>query len=1093
MKKKLTTLIILLISITAMAQRAINYKALIKDDLGNVVANQNITIEFSILEGPEIAFTDIVYVETHSVTTDANGIVIANIGEGVPETGFENGYGLIEWGSFFGSHFLKVQIDTGSGLIDMGTTEFNAVPYALYAESSNNSGLEAINEGNGTGRRLIGMNPDNYGPIANFAVDLSYSPASSTTRGATGDYAAALGYQTTASGYSSFASGVNTMATGTQSTAMGAGTVASGNSSTALGIGTKAEAPNTTAIGLFNVGGGDPLQASTTDPLFEIGNGQYVDGTNDIRSNALTVLRNGTVTAPSFEMAQITDPKALITKEYADANYSGGGTGTSSTGLEALDEGNGIGWRFVGTDPAVVPESSQGSIDLNTNINAGILGLADISGLIVGNFSFQAGNTSVALGESSIAMGQGNLSDGFASIAIGSSNFSTNESSTSIGASNNASGDFSTAIGLGNVASGSSSTAIGLRTIADDDLSMVVGRNNDPTELSNVVFQVGNGANSSNRSNALNINVEGIITAPSFDISEITDPKALITKEYADANYSGGGTGTSPTGLEALDEGNGTGWRLIGTDPANYGNIGSKSVDLSFSGAPSTTFGPTGSTSITAGNATTASGDASAAFGAGTTASGPFSLTSGYYTTASGNTSTAFGSNTIADDSYSTVVGQYNNETELSNVLFQVGNGTSSGSKSNALNVTMDGIITAPSLDINEITDSKTLITKEYADANLSASGLEAIDEGNGIGWRLVGSNPDNFGDIGLNAVDLSLSSVISDLNGALGDYSFSVGNYSRASATNALALGYSANAYNSGSVAIGTAADSGGNNSIAIGFHAQSFSSYSTAIGYYAVANENNAISIGESTTSSGVASVAMGSNTTASSDYAFSSGSNTTASGFYSTSLGRNTLASNFASTALGSETIADDQFSTVLGRLNDNTTSTTTLFQVGNGTTGGGRSNAFTVFQSGNATLAGTLTQSSDKRLKQDIIELDYGLKEVLQLNPVSYHWKKHPDQPKSLGLIAQDIQPIIKEIVHQAENKDKTLSVSYTELIPVLIKAIQEQQVIIDNQKQVISSQEQTNTKQTEALQALLERVEALEKQSVSTAQIKIVKN
>ena len=84
MKTKLTTLIILLISITAMAQRAINYKALIKDNLGNVVANQNITIEFSILEGPEIAFADIVYVETHSVTTDANGIVIANIGEGVP-------------------------------------------------------------------------------------------------------------------------------------------------------------------------------------------------------------------------------------------------------------------------------------------------------------------------------------------------------------------------------------------------------------------------------------------------------------------------------------------------------------------------------------------------------------------------------------------------------------------------------------------------------------------------------------------------------------------------------------------------------------------------------------------------------------------------------------------------------------------------------------------------------------------------------------------------------------------------------------------------------------------------------------------------
>ncbi|GGH43225.1 hypothetical protein IA57_11125 [Mangrovimonas yunxiaonensis] len=298
MKTKILPLLALLfmLSGTATAQKGINYKALIKDNSGNVVANQNITIEFSILEGPEIGFLDPVYIEAHTVTTDVNGIVIANIGEGTPEAGYEDVYGDINWGSFFGSHFLKVQIDTGSGLTDMGTTEFKAVPYALYAESSNNSGLEAINEGNGTGRRLIGMNPENYGPIANFAVDLSYSPASSTTRGATGDYAAALGYQTTASGYSSFASGVNTMATGTQATAMGAGTVASGNSSTALGIGTRAEAPNTTAIGLFNVGGGDPLQASTTDPLFEIGNGQYVDGINDVRTNALTVLRNGNAT-----------------------------------------------------------------------------------------------------------------------------------------------------------------------------------------------------------------------------------------------------------------------------------------------------------------------------------------------------------------------------------------------------------------------------------------------------------------------------------------------------------------------------------------------------------------------------------------------------------------------------------------------------------------------------------------------------------------------------------------------------------------------------------------------------------------------------
>ena len=296
MKTKFTVLLVLITAICFSQSKGINYKAIIKDDSNNVLSNQNITIEFSILEGPEIDYLDLVYIETHTTSTDANGIVIVNIGEGVPLSGYEDVYDQIEWGSVFGSHFLKVQIDSGSGLTDMGTTEFKAVPYALFAENSNSSGLEAINEGGGTGWRLIGRNPDFYGPIANSAVDLSVNFAPSATHGATGRYSTALGYQTTASGYGSFASGINTIASQSQATAMGAATTASGVSSTAMGIGTRAEAPNSTAIGLYNIGGGDPLLASSTDPLFEIGNGNYVDGTNDNRTNALTILRNGNAT-----------------------------------------------------------------------------------------------------------------------------------------------------------------------------------------------------------------------------------------------------------------------------------------------------------------------------------------------------------------------------------------------------------------------------------------------------------------------------------------------------------------------------------------------------------------------------------------------------------------------------------------------------------------------------------------------------------------------------------------------------------------------------------------------------------------------------
>jgi hypothetical protein len=175
------------------------------------------------------------------------------------------------------------------------------------------------------------------------------------------------------------------------------------------------------------------------------------------------------------------------------------------------------------------------------------------------------------------------------------------------------------------------------------------------------------------------------------------------------------------------------------------------------------------------------------------------------------------------------------------------------------------------------------------------------------------------------------------------------------------------------------------------------------------------------------------------------------------------------------MGIGTIADDFYSTVVGEFNDNTTTSSALFQVGNGANVNSRSNAFTVFQNGNALLAGTITQNSDRRLKQDVENLNYGLNEILALNPKSYNWKNRGQDYKSLGLIAQEVQSVIKEIVHVAEDKDKTLSVSYTELIPVLIKAIQEQQDIIKQQDTKINGL----SAELELLKSMDQRMKQLE--------------
>lgn len=128
-------------------------------------------------------------------------------------------------------------------------------------------------------------------------------------------------------------------------------------------------------------------------------------------------------------------------------------------------------------------------------------------------------------------------------------------------------------------------------------------------------------------------------------------------------------------------------------------------------------------------------------------------------------------------------------------------------------------------------------------------------------------------------------------------------------------------------------------------------------------------------------------------------------------------------------------------------------------------GAGAEVFEVDESGNVRVNGDVMHASDRRLKKDIEDLAYGLKEILQLQPKTYNWKSRETAHKSLGLIAQDVQPLIKEIVTAKDDAQKTLSISYTQLIPVLIKAIQEQQDIINIQ----------NTNYT----ALLQRVVQLE--------------
>ena len=98
------------------------------------------------------------------------------------------------------------------------------------------------------------------------------------------------------------------------------------------------------------------------------------------------------------------------------------------------------------------------------------------------------------------------------------------------------------------------------------------------------------------------------------------------------------------------------------------------------------------------------------------------------------------------------------------------------------------------------------------------------------------------------------------------------------------------------------------------------------------------------------------------------------------------------------------------------------------------------------------------TSDRRLKTDIKPLSNSLESIMKLNPVSYKKKATLSSTdysiKENGFIAQELQKVMPILVQEGADATKILTVNYISIIPVLTKAIQEQQKqIADQQKQI----------------------------------------
>lgn len=109
-------------------------------------------------------------------------------------------------------------------------------------------------------------------------------------------------------------------------------------------------------------------------------------------------------------------------------------------------------------------------------------------------------------------------------------------------------------------------------------------------------------------------------------------------------------------------------------------------------------------------------------------------------------------------------------------------------------------------------------------------------------------------------------------------------------------------------------------------------------------------------------------------------------------------------------------------------------------------GGTTVAMTLSGAGALVATGNITAFSDARLKKDVVTIDNALEKTLQLRGVYFTRNDIEDAKREVGVIAQEVQKIVPELVRESENG--TLSVAYGNTIALLIESIKELNAKID---------------------------------------------
>ena len=126
---------------------------------------------------------------------------------------------------------------------------------------------------------------------------------------------------------------------------------------------------------------------------------------------------------------------------------------------------------------------------------------------------------------------------------------------------------------------------------------------------------------------------------------------------------------------------------------------------------------------------------------------------------------------------------------------------------------------------------------------------------------------------------------------------------------------------------------------------------------------------------------------------------------------------------------------------------------------------------VFKGSFNRVTGEYGHVSDAQYKENIMTLQDGvLEDIAKLRPVSYTMKDDEENVINHGFIAQELRRILPHIVCETNlGEDQVLSITYTEMIPVLVKGMQEQQMMIKDLKVKIEEQQKVINSMLNGLQ------------------------